>query len=95
MPTHTLSTGPAEVKPRTLGERIQKARDDLGIGQAEMARRVGVVTTTAWRWEHDRSAPRPSDLERLAEVLRVPKEWLESGVMPDPPKGTTVETNAA
>lgn len=27
-----------------------------------MARRVGVVTTTAWRWEHDRSAPRPSDL---------------------------------
>lgn len=67
MPTHTL------------GERIQKAREERGIAQAEMARRVGVVTTTAWRWEHGQSTPRPSDLTRLAEVLGVTKEWLENG----------------
>lgn len=70
MPTHTL------------GGRVQEARERLGIGQAEMARRVGVVTTTAWRWEHDRSVPRPSDLERLADALGVSKVWLETGEDP-------------
>lgn len=69
---------------RTLGARLQAAREKKGIGQSELARRIGVVATTAWRWEHDRCTPRPADLDRLAEELGVSAEWLRAGDGRDP-----------
>ena len=37
-----------------LGRTVQERREELGIGQAELAKQVGVTQQTISRWENDR-----------------------------------------
>jgi len=63
----------------TLGERICKARDALGLSTAQLARRLGIKTSTLQGWESDRSEPRSNKLVLLAGVLNVSPTWLLVG----------------
>lgn len=63
----------------TLGERICKARDASGLSTAQLARRLGIKTTTLQSWESDRSEPRSNKLVLLAGVLNVSPTWLLVG----------------
>lgn len=63
----------------TLGERICKARDSAGLSTAQLARRLGVKTTTLQGWESDRSEPRSNKLVMLAGMLNVSPTWLLVG----------------
>ncbi len=59
----------------TLGQRIAKARNALGLTQPEFAVRLGMQPgqfTTISSWETDRSKPRLATLRRIAEVTRRP-----------------------
>nr|WP_196220682.1 helix-turn-helix domain-containing protein [Roseibium denhamense] len=63
----------------TLGERICKARDASGLSTAQLARRLGIKTSTLQSWESDRSEPRSNKLILLAGVLNVSPTWLLVG----------------
>ncbi len=73
----------------TLGERICKARDVVGLSTAQLARRLGIKTATLQSWESDRSEPRSNKLVLLAGVLNVSPTWLLVG------RGTPPITEAA
>ena len=63
----------------TLGERICKARDASRLSTAQLARRLGIKTSTLQSWESDRSEPRSNKLVLLAGVLNVSPTWLLVG----------------
>ncbi len=69
----------------TLGGRIWRARDALGMSARELADRLGVHADTVSAWERDRSEPRTSRLFMLAGVLGVTPAWLIAG-LGDAPK---------
>ena len=56
----------------TLGELILSRQRELGLRSADLAHLVGTTEATISRWVHGRSRPVPTNLERLAEVLRTP-----------------------
>lgn len=64
----------------TMGGRLSRARDATGLSVAQLARRLGVKTSTIQAWESDRSQPRANRLAMLAGVLNVSLSWLLHGV---------------
>jgi transcriptional regulator with XRE-family HTH domain len=62
----------------TLGERIRKAREDLGLSQQEFADAIGHDRKTVGNWENGRSKNPPSygDLMLVASVADVSLQWL-------------------
>lgn len=64
----------------TLGGRLSRARDAAGITSAQLARRLGVKSSTVQAWESDRSEPRANRLTMLAGFLGVTPTWLLYGV---------------
>lgn len=75
----------------TIGGRLSRARDATGMTPAELARRIGVKTSTLNAWESDRSEPRANKLTMLAGVLNVSLSWLLYGVGSAPEENTGVE----
>jgi len=63
----------------TFGDRVAGAREALGIGQPELARRLGIKVKTLRDWENDVAEPRANKLQMLAGVLGVSIMWLLNG----------------
>lgn len=63
----------------TFGDRLAGAREASGLGQAELARRLGVKVKTLRAWEEDLSEPRANRLSMLAGLLNVSIVWLLTG----------------
>ncbi len=63
----------------TFGDRVAGARETLGLNQGELARRLGVNTTTLQAWEDDRAEPRANRLQILSGILNVSLKWLLTG----------------
>ena len=80
----------------TLGERICKARDISGLSTAQLARRLGIKTSTLQSWESDRSEPRSNKLILLAGVLNVSPTWLlvGRGAPPVPEEGGAADLDS-
>lgn len=54
----------------SIGERIKEARIDSGIGQTELADRVGISKQSLYKYENDIITNIPSDkVEAIARVL--------------------------
>jgi len=63
----------------TFGDRVAGAREALGIGQPELAKRLGVKVKTLRDWENDLAEPRANKLQMLSGVLGVSLMWLLNG----------------
>lgn len=63
----------------TFGDRLAGAREASRLGQAELARRLGVKVKTLRAWEQDLSEPRANRLSMLAGLLNVSIVWLLTG----------------
>ncbi|UWQ20804.1 helix-turn-helix domain-containing protein [Jannaschia sp. W003] len=63
----------------TFGDRLSGAREAAGMGQAALARRLGVKATTLRAWEEDRAEPRANRVQMLAGLLNVSLIWLMTG----------------
>lgn len=63
----------------TFGDRLALAREATGLGQAELARRMGIKLLTLRNWEEDRAEPRANRLQMLAGMLNVSLVWLMAG----------------
>lgn len=64
----------------TLGGRISRAREALGLSTAQLARRLGVKTNTVHAWETDRTEPRANRITMLAGMIGVSPAWLLTGI---------------
>lgn len=63
----------------TLGGRIVRAREALGLNEQEASERVAVTLETYQNWETDRDEPRANKLSMLAMCLSVSPTWLLYG----------------
>ena len=63
----------------TLGGRIVYAREAQNLTTSQLARRLGIKTTTLQGWETDRAEPRSNRLITLAGMLNVSPTWLLMG----------------
>jgi transcriptional regulator with XRE-family HTH domain len=79
----------------TLGGRLSRARDAAGLSAAQLARRLGVQSSTLQAWESDRSQPRANRLSMLAGMLNVSPSWLLHGVGTAPAGESDAETAEA
>ena len=60
----------------SLGERIRKVREDMGLSQQQLADELAVDRKTIGNWETERTLPRYRDLMMLSSVADVSLEWL-------------------
>lgn len=70
----------------TIAERLARARKELGIGQAELARRAGVSPGTIGNIESG-ARKDPRGLLEIAAAAEVMPEWLKHGKLPKRPPG--------
>jgi transcriptional regulator with XRE-family HTH domain len=63
----------------TFGDRVAAAREQAGISQEALAKRLGVRLSTLKGWEEDLSEPRANRLSMLAGLLNVSMMWLING----------------
>ncbi|MBV7410299.1 helix-turn-helix domain-containing protein [Maritimibacter sp. DP1N21-5] len=64
----------------TFGDRLAAARDNAGLTQKDLAKRIGVKTKTLCAWEDDLTEPRANRLQMISGVLGVSLGWLLTGV---------------
>jgi transcriptional regulator with XRE-family HTH domain len=63
----------------TFGDRLAGAREQAGMSQSDLAKRLGVKLKTLKGWENDLSEPRANKLSMMAGMLNVSLLWLLSG----------------
>ena len=59
-------------EPKTLGERIRKARMDKGLMIKGLAEQLGVTDDTVINWEIRDMMPQGKNLNKVQEFLRIP-----------------------
>lgn len=62
------------------GETIRELREELGVSQQELARRLQVAHSTVYRWENGQSQPSGKVLARLLRLKRL-KEFQSEGLL--------------
>jgi transcriptional regulator with XRE-family HTH domain len=75
----------------TFGDRLTGAREAAGLGQADLARRLGVRVKTLRAWEEDQSEPRANRVSMLAGLTNVSLVWLMTGEGRGPAPATAAE----
>lgn len=63
----------------TIGDRILSVREQKGMTQKVLADLVGISRTALLAWEKGVSVPHAANLYRLATVLSVSPDWLQTG----------------
>ena len=64
----------------TIGEKVKAAREEKRLSQKALADKIGLSEYTVIRLEKGRREPRPSELEKIAEVLGGPVASLYDAV---------------
>lgn len=67
----------------TTGARIRRAREDKGLKQGELAKKIGVSNVTISNWESDTHHLRAENAAKLAEALGVHVNYLLDGKLPE------------
>lgn len=75
----------------TIGEKIQKARKEREYTQKQLAEKCGVATGTIQQYELGKRQPRIEQLEKIANVLEVPVDYLISDREPLSPFQTCTD----
>ena len=62
-----------------LGKRIKEAREFLGIGQKEFAKKIGIIYQTLSKYERSEIKPTTEILTKLTEIHGININWLLTG----------------
>ena len=73
----------------TLGDRLFAARENSGLTQNELAKKIGIKTKTLISWENDTLEPNANKIQIISGFLNVSIVWLLSGLG----SGVNVEEN--
>lgn len=63
----------------SVGGRIAAARMREGLTQSDLARLLKLSRGAVGLWESGRAQPSAGNLRRVAKLLKVPTEWLDTG----------------
>lgn len=64
----------------TIGQRIRKARNAIGMSQGKLATIVGVKKSAVSQWEGGQTKdPKPENLLKVADATGVSLRWLITG----------------
>lgn len=77
----------------TFGDRVAAAREAASMSQKDLAKRLGIRTSTLKGWEDDLSEPRANRLSMMAGLLNVSVMWLINGEgegMESPPDSSEI-----
>lgn len=55
---------------------LRAARINAGLRQIELAKAVGVTIGTVVNWESGKTEPKPSQLEQISQVTKIPVELI-------------------
>jgi len=77
----------------TFGDRVAGAREQAGMDQAQLSKRLGIKKSTLRGWENDLSEPRANKLSMMAGLLNVSLIWLLNGKGEGLDAPTEVETS--
>ncbi len=80
-----------------IGKRVKERREELGMSQSVLAKRIGVSGPSLSQLESGK-IKRSRRLNKLAAALKVTPEWLENGAAderPATPAGASVAKPAA
>lgn len=69
---------------RDIGRRIRRRREELGLSQWDLARRLDIRQDEVSRWENGRVHPTGHNLARIAEALECHWTLFAYGVERDP-----------
>lgn len=61
------------------GGRIKERRQQLGLKQNQLARKIDIAATNISMWESGTTSPKGENLIRLANALKVTPEWILYG----------------
>jgi transcriptional regulator with XRE-family HTH domain len=89
--TSQIIDGQAEDAKVAFGRRLREKINDLGIPDAQVARRAGISTSALSSYTKGRSFPNSEQLFPLCDVLGVEARWLISGATPNPANLIAVE----
>ena len=64
---------------RTVGMRIQEAREDAGMSRLELAKRTGVSYNLLTCYEGDKSDPTLERMTKIANTLDISLDWFAMG----------------
>jgi transcriptional regulator with XRE-family HTH domain len=67
----------------SIGTRIQKLRDDIGLTQAELADKIGVRRETVNQWESNTRDLKPDKTVKLAQFFEVTCDFILTGIRSD------------
>ena len=59
-----------------LSERIRQLRQDRGISQVDLAKRLNVTKQSVSNWENDNIQPSIEMLQRIADICSVSTDYL-------------------
>lgn len=76
---NTSGNDAATRMPSSFGERVRQARDRAGLGQQDLARKVGVSLTTIQNYEGGQY-PKGEIAVQLANALNCSLDWLLAGL---------------
>ncbi|QIE47456.1 helix-turn-helix domain-containing protein [Pseudohalocynthiibacter aestuariivivens] len=81
----------------TFGDRVAGAREQAGMSQAQLAKRLGIKKKTLEEWENDHSEPRANRLSMMAGLMNVTITWLLTGQGEGPgdPEGASLSREAS
>ena len=77
--------GRRKLNAKEIGKRIRQLREDAGMSQAELGNRLKVSQTRISRYEAGHATPPLKQLIKLANIFRVPLDYLLFGAEPPPP----------
>ncbi|WP_237772722.1 XRE family transcriptional regulator [Pseudomonas putida] len=61
---------------KSIGERIAQKREQAGLNQSELGRRLGLTAQAVQKWESGKSTPRNSKLHDIASILGTTVSFL-------------------
>jgi transcriptional regulator with XRE-family HTH domain len=62
--------------PTTFGERFKQLREERGLNQPEIAKKLGVIKQTISNYENNNREPEFSDLVKIADFFQISIDYL-------------------
>ena len=67
---------------KSLGQRLERAREGAGMRQRQVAEHFGIASQAVSQWEAGRTRPAGHRLAELARLFAVRLDWLLAGLGP-------------